>query len=108
MQIRATIRRRQHNRENPLFLITSDTAYGHTYFGPEKHNTNGRELTPTAWGTTLGNPQCGHLELLRTNPMIKSANDYIVFSKDYGVMKRCIQEVSAPQQKRGATFEKQK
>lgn len=51
------------NREIPLLpRYLSDTAYGHTDFGPNRHNTNGRDITPIARGTTLGHPKHGYLE----------------------------------------------
>ena len=48
----------------PLPHSLSDTAYGQTHLSPKRHNTNDRDKTPTAQGSTLGHLKQGYLEFV--------------------------------------------
>lgn len=64
-KIRNQKKRAPENREiPPLPHSLSDTAYGQTHFGLIRHNTNDRNTTPTAQGTTPGHPKQGYLEFV--------------------------------------------
>lgn len=57
-RIRNQKERASEKREIPLLpRYLSDTAYGNTNFGPSRHNTNGRDITPTAWGNHTRSPK---------------------------------------------------
>lgn len=103
------IRRREYRRTGgipPLPRSLSDTAYGQTHFGPNRHNANDRDTTPTAQGTTLGHLKQGYLDfvaLVMRSPTAAKGTMHGVFNQQ-----RCVREVYAGglQEERGVVYEK--